>query len=515
MPGSSFWGDKLVEAVKNGSVPESRVTDMAVRYVYRSFPAFGWTAVLTLCRIIAAWYQMGQDSGIPEPGVGMPLDLTKSHPIVDGRNATSKQVLLDGAIEGHVLLKNTNHALPLKKPRFLSLFGYSAKVPDQNDFTNVPNAPWVFGTEAANGTDTALGFGGADVVNPLSIAPNGTLFSAGGSGANSQTVVSSPYDAITQQAWEDDTQMFWDFTTNDPSINAASDACLVFANVWASESFDRPALQDAYTDALVTNVANKCNNTIVIVHNAGARVVDPWIDHPNVTALIFAHLPGQYSGRALVSLLYGKSNPSGKLPYTVAKSASDYGGAADPAQPAGKYANFPQANFSEGVFIDYRHFDANNITPRFEFGYGLSYTTFGYANLSIVKNANSNPRFFAEYPAGAVRQGGQADLWDELVTVTADVSNTGSMGGAEVAQLYVTLPGVGDDSAIPIRQLRGFDKTYVQVKKKASVSFALTRRDLSIWDTVAQKWLLQAGTYTVGVGASSRDLPLLGSFSIP
>ncbi|CAK7209782.1 hypothetical protein SBRCBS47491_000557 [Sporothrix bragantina] len=501
MPNSVYWGDSLVQAVQNGTVPESRVTDMAVR-------------------IVAAWYQMGQDTAFPSPGFGMPADLTKPHPIVEGRSTDDRQTLLDGAIEGHVLLKNSNNALPLKTPRFLSIFGYSARAAAQNDYSPGGISPWTFGTEAANSSDTLYGFVGDPNPTPLGIAPNGTLFSGGGSGANSQTLVSAPFDAIQQKAWDDGTQLFWDFTSQDPSVNAVSDACIVFGNAWASESFDRPSLQDDYTDQLIQNVASKCNNTIVVFHNAGVRLVDSWIDHPNVTALIFAHLPGQYSGQALVSLLYGESNPSGKLPYTVAKQASDYGTVVDPDLPSGIFAEFPQANFTEGVFIDYRHFDANNITPRYEFGYGLSYTTFGYSNLQISKStpvSENETNLFAKYPAGAVQQGGQVDLWDQLVTVTADVTNAGGVEGAEVAQLYVSLPGAGPSGnlSIPIRQLRGFEKTQLGVGETATATFALTRRDLSYWDVGAQKWLLPEGNYTVSVGSSSRDFPLVGSFTIP
>jgi beta-glucosidase len=133
---------------------------------------------------------------------------------------------------------------------------------------------------------------------------------------------------------------------------------------------------DDYSDALVENVADSCRNTIVIIHNAGIRLVDQWIEHPNITAVVFAHLPGQDSGRALVQLLYGYQPFSGRLPYAVGKNESDYPNAGQPSQPEGIYEFFPQSNFSEGGYIDYNHFDLNNITPRFEFGFGLSFTTF-------------------------------------------------------------------------------------------------------------------------------------------
>jgi beta-glucosidase len=349
-----------------------------------------------------------------------------------------------------------------------------------------------------------LFFGVNDSLTP--IAFNGTIYSGGGSGATSQSLTISPFDAIVQQAYDDDTALFWDFANIKPTVDASSDACLVFGNAFATEGHDRPASYESYTDTLINNVATRCNNTIVIFHNAGIRLVDEFVDHPNVTGLIFAHLPGQASGKALLSLLYGQSNPSGKLPYTLARNESDYV-VLGPDQPEGIFSMFPQSNFTEGVFVDYRHFDAKNITPRYEFGFGLSYTTFNYSNLSVQKVSNAT---FSQYPTGAVVEGGQADLWDVLVKVSADVKNTGAVDGAEVAQLYVGIPSAG----APVKQLRGFEKPFINTTQTATVNFKLTRRDLSVWDTVAQKWSLLQGNYTISVGSSSRNLPLVGTVAI-
>jgi beta-glucosidase len=484
--GSQFWADELSKSVKNGSVPESRITDMATR-------------------IIASWYQMGQDQDFPEPGIGMPADLTKPHKIVDARNESSRSILFDGAVEGHVLLKNKNNALPLKSPRLLSIYGFSAKAPDHNNIA-AGQGSWALGAESYGLEEILSGFAFGEVREHSAIAINGTIVSGGGSGATSQSRIISPLDAITQQAYEDDTALFWDLVSGTPQVNPASDACLVIVNAFASEGFDRPNLHDDYTDGLIKNVADQCNNTIVVFHNAGIRLVDQWIDHANVTALIFAHLPGQDSGKALVSILYGKSNPSGKLPYTVARNESDYGELQSPDLPEGIFAEFPQSNFTETVFVDYRHFDANNIEPRFEFGFGLSYTTFEYSNLAINTTSDDT----AEFPSKGVAEGGPADLWDVIARVTADVANTGQVGGAEVAQLYVGVPGDGT----PVRQLRGFEKPFVNASETASVAFELTRRDLSVWDVVAQAWRLQRGEYGVWVGGSSRDLKLEGKLTI-
>jgi beta-glucosidase len=103
-------------------------------------------------------------------------------------------------------------------------------------------------------------------------------------------------------------------------VTNSTDACLVFINAYATEALDRIGTHDDYSDTLVKNVASQCSNTIVVIHNAGVRLVDQFVDHPNVTAIIYGHLPGQDSGRAIVSLLYGDENFSSKLPYTVART---------------------------------------------------------------------------------------------------------------------------------------------------------------------------------------------------
>lgn len=436
----------------------------------------------------------------------MPQSLTSPHTIVDARNSSFKQTLLDGAIEGHVLVKNSNNALPLNKPKMLSVFGYSATQPGQYNAEPAGGSVWTYGAEATDPLVVIEGFAGNLTYPYPDIAINGTLFCGGGSGANSAALGNAPMDALLQQAFDDDTALFWDFKSSTPNIDGASDACLVFGNAWASEGSDRPGLHDDYTDGLIKYVASRCNNTIVVFHNAGVRLVDQFVDLENVTALIFAHLPGQESGRALISLLYGQSNSWGRLPYTVARNESDYGDLLKPALGEGEFGLFPQANFTEGVFIDYRHFDAQNITPRYEFGFGLSYTTFSYSNLSITPNSTANTSL---YPTGPIVQGGHTDLWDSLISVAVDIQNTGNTSGTEVAQLYLQVP----ETDRP-RVLRGFDKPSINATQTATASFELTRRDLSVWDTTAQKWSLLRGTYTVLVGASSRNLLLNGTFTI-
>jgi beta-glucosidase len=257
----------------------------------------------------------------------------------------------------------------------------------------------------------------------------------------------------------------------------------------ATEGWDRDGLHDDFSDGLILNVASKCSNTIVVIHNAGIRLVDQWIEHPNITGVIMAHLPGQESGQALVKILYGEVSPSGKLPYTLAKNESDYNAYLPCMAEPGDL--FPQCNYTEGVYIDYRDFDAKNITPRYEFGFGMSYSTFEYSSLVSEGPTGTNPT-----------------LWSNVAKVQVTVTNTGSLEAAEVAQLYLGIPNS------PPKQLRGFEKMLLCRQESGIAKFNLTRRDISVWDVEAQDWIVQKGRYNIYVGASSRDIRLTGVFEV-
>lgn len=247
------------------------------------------------------------------------------------------------------------------------------------------------------------------------------------------------------------------------------------------------------------NVASKCANTVVVIHAAGTRLVDLWIDHPNVTATVIAHLPGQDSGPALVKLLYGEASFSGKLPYTIARNESDYGSVLEPCGRGPPNASDPQCDFDEGSYLDYRAFDAKGIKPRFEFGFGLGYTTFGFSDLKL------------SFSKGKLSSGSIGDgeaKWDAAATASTTLTNTGSRAGYEVAQLYVSIP----DS--PPRQLRGFDKVWLEPGERKTVQFSLTKLDFAVWDVVKQGWVIQEGKYKVFIGSSSRDLPLSKGFEV-
>ncbi|KAJ4348848.1 uncharacterized protein N0V89_010227 [Didymosphaeria variabile] len=462
MPDGGYWGKNLTEAVNNGSVSAERLDDMATR-------------------ILASWYQLKQDEDYPAVGVysntvkHQPIEVQDDHP----------ELIREIGSAGTVLVKNVNNTLPLKNPKFLSVYGYDA---------TVKSTPW----------ENPSRFGGGYEVNFGWNILNGTMITGGGSGSNTPSYVISPFHAISDRIAKNRGTIRWDFDSENPYppyVNA--EAAIVFVNAYASESFDRTTLTDEFSDKLIQNVAANNTNTIVVIHSAGIRTVDAWISHPNITAVLFAGLPGQESGNSLVDILYGDVAPSGKLPYTIAKQEEDYGALLNSSV---SFDYFPQDDFEEGVYIDYRAFDKNGIEPRFEFGFGLTYTTFEYGALEIGGVENGTK----EYPdeGVAIVQGGHPELWEEVLTVMANVTNTGDVVAAEVAQLYV---GIAD---APVRQLRGFQKVHVEPGKTEAVEFQLTRRDLSIWDVVAQQWKLQKGEYGVWVGASSRDLRLNGTFTI-
>ncbi|PWY75478.1 beta-glucosidase [Aspergillus heteromorphus CBS 117.55] len=497
MPDSTYWDNGTLSlAVQNGSLSSTRLDDMATR-------------------IVTAWYKYAE---LENPGFGMPVSLLAPHELVDARDPDSKPAILQEAVEGHVLVKNTNNALPLQGPKLLSLFGYDAIAAARNTMDDLSFSLWSMALDNTlsypNGTavvpselDEIFLSSSSPYNSGPGVALNGTMISGGGSGSSTPSYIDAPFDAFQRQAYEDNTFLAWDFASQDPLVNQGSEACIVFINEAAAEGWDRPYLADSYSDTLVENVAGQCNNTMVVIHNAGIRLVDRWIDHPNITAVIYAHLPGQDSGRALVEVMYGKQSPSGRLPYTVAKNESDYGALLNPTISAGTQdLYYPQSNFSEGVYIDYKAFEAKNITPRYEFGYGITYTTFSYSDLTISLNHTANTSYIP--PGTTIAEGGLPSLWDIIATVTCTISNTGSVAAAEVAQLYLGIPGG------PAKVLRGFEKQLIHPGNNTHVSFDLTRRDLSTWDVEKQSWGLQAGSYAVYVGKSVLDIQLTGTLTI-
>ncbi len=265
------------------------------------------------------------------------------------------------------------------------------------------------------------------------------------------------------------------------AAQAATDA-IVFVSAPEGEESDLTTLDLSSTDeTMIADVAAANPHTIVVI-NSGSPVVMPWLN--SVAAVFENWYGGQETGAAVAALIFGKVNPSGKLPVTFPASLSQV--------PAQTQAQWPGTStgvtYSEGVNIGYRWYQSQNITPLFPFGFGLSYTSFSFSNLSV----------------GAFNSNGVA-------TVTAKVTNTGSVAGADVAQMYVGDPAASQD---PPKQLKGFQRVSLTPGQSATVSFPLTIHDLASWSPAGNAWQAQAGTYSIFVGDSSASLPLSGSTSL-
>ncbi|KAJ5683695.1 uncharacterized protein N7477_000040 [Penicillium maclennaniae] len=387
-------------------------------------------------RILAAWYLLDQDKGYPEVAFSSWDGGNASVDVTDDHGSVVRKVARDSII----LLKNEGKTLPITNPKSLAVIGSDAIVN--------PDGP------------NACSDRGCD---------NGTLAMGWGSGTAQFPYLAGPLHAILLQSQKTATKVIQsttDDTTAAAKAAAAAATAVVFINSDSGEG-------------------------------VGPVILETILAQPNVKAILWAGLPGQESGNALVDVMYGAVSPSGKLPYTIAKQRSDYGTG---------WVNAEVDNFAEGLFIDYRHFDETGLVPRYEFGFGLSYTTFAYSAIGIRVSATAGPS------TGTVIPGGPSELFESVGTISALVHNSGSVTGSEVAQLYIGLP----DSApwTPPKQLRGFQKLKLAAGQSTLASFELTRRDLSYWNVAKQEWVVPSGTFKVYVGSSSRDIRLQGTFTV-
>ncbi|KAG6366974.1 hypothetical protein INS49_001155 [Diaporthe citri] len=355
------------------------------------------------------------------------------------------------ASESVVLLKNTNNALPLKDKTSISIFGTHA-------------APRYVGA------NTAL-----SVYDGEPSTMQGHMATVGGSAMGSLAYVTTPVQLFVQRAAADGFMLRW--WLNDTVSETSS-------GMAGGEGADRTELYNTEQDTLVTAAAENCNNT-----------------NENVTGVLYAGALGQESGNAIDDVLFGSVNPSGRLVHTIAKNESDYN--PDTIISDGEL----ELNFTDGNFIDYKYFDQYNITPRYEYGYGLSYTTCNYSETVSVESNNLK----SGYATGDRAIGGREDLWDIVATAKTSINNTGSVAGAEVAQLYISFPAAAGE---PVRQLRGFDKTTIQPGEGVDVTFDLPRRDLSVWGVAGQEWEVVKGEYTLYIGASSRDFKATATLTV-
>ncbi|RDW75868.1 hypothetical protein BP5796_06689 [Coleophoma crateriformis] len=474
---STLWAQDIILAgLKNGSVSQERLDDMAIRNVM-------------------AWYYAGLDS-VKQPSLAdnrMYRDVRANH----------SKIIREVGAAAISLLKNVNGALPLKAPHTMAIFGANAGPvaggPNVGFSINgsYPTYPGHLATSTGSGTATLPYLMTPYEVLNMRAMTEGTMFSW--IMADTWTQPTGAFAPIEQYLGNASMAWFFGGGTNQnvtiPMYASNTEVCIVFINAWSGEGSDRVELRNEDQDALILEVASYCNNTIVVVTTVGPRIVSAWSSHENVTAILYSGLLGQNSGLSIVDVLYGDVNPSGRLVHTLAASEDDY--------PARVCAT-QQCEFSEGNLIDYKWFDAKNITPSYPFGHGLSYTSFSYSALDITQTLVLNNT----YATAPVTQGGRADLWDQFFNVSITIANSGAVDGHEVVQLYISFPAEAEQ---PLRQLRGFERVLVQSGAEQRVTFEVRRRDVSYWDVVAQEWAVASGLYTFAVGASSRDLRVTGT----
>ena len=269
-------------------------------------------------------------------------------------------------------------------------------------------------------------------------------------------------------------------------IAADADVALVFAGTneeHETEGRDRPDMELPGAQVeLIKAVAGANNNTVVVLDNGSPLAMIGWID--SVVAVVEAWFPGQECGNAIADVLFGDVNPSGKLPMTFPKKLED--------NPA--YGHYPGRNgrveYAEGVFVGYRHYDTKNVEPLFPFGYGLSYTTFGYDNLEVPPEMRG----------------------DQPIRITVDITNAGKMAGKEVVQLYIR--DVDSSLERPLKELKGFQKVVLSEGKTKTVAFEIGIEDLSFYDPMKKRWIAEAGEFEVMVGSSSRDIRQHARFTL-
>ncbi|MEX2680132.1 MAG: beta-glucosidase [Candidatus Sigynarchaeota archaeon] len=276
--------------------------------------------------------------------------------------------------------------------------------------------------------------------------------------------------------------------TDDP---AGADVAIVVTgldhkSLGESESYDRTEFEiPASQSNLIKQTVAQVPRTVVVLVSGTPVGIEPWVD--SVPAIVQAWFAGQEAGNALASVLFGDVNPSGRMPFTVPKRLQD-----SPAHASAKnYPGIddedkgPTVEYAEGIYIGYRHFDKRGIEPRFPFGHGLSYTTFEWKNFRVE-------------PA-TVKKGWPIDVF-------VDVTNTGSRPGADVVQIYVE--DVESSVDRPPRELKGFEKVFVEPGKTRTVKITLDARALSFFDEKKNDWIAEPGTFKIHAGKSSRDIKL-------
>lgn len=441
-PGDFFYGERFKSAVTAGKIPESELNDH-VRRILRAEFAVGL-------------FEFPRQRSVVDPFAGLEV----------------ARKIEEGSI---VLLKNDRAALPLDATKIHTI----AVIGAHSDVGMISGA-------------------GSAQVDP----PGGNAIAPPGKGATHwQDQIwfpTSPLKAI--QARAPHAVVTYDPGTDAKAAAAAAkgaDVAVVFAYVWEGEDMDLADLSlPLHQDELIAQVAAANPHTIVVLET-GSPITMPWVDKP--AAILEAWYAGSDGANALGNVLFGSVNPSGKLPNTFPKSVADlphptlvkppaesqhFPASATPLQRAEGLPAF-KVEYDEGLKVGYKWYDAEKKAVLFPFGYGLSYTKYGYSGLKVTQG--------------------------KMVTATFTVANTGGRAGAEVAEVYASLPASAGE---PPKRLVGWSKVKLDAGEKKTVTVEIDRKYLSIFDEGKNGWSLVPGEYGILVGGSSQDLPLKATLTL-
>ncbi len=433
-PGIEYFGDKLKAAVQSGAVPQARLDDMVHRIV-RSMFAVGVIDNPPLPRRVT------------DPFVGKD----------DARHIESEAI---------VLLQNKNNILPLKpSTRKIVLIGAHADV-------------------------GVLSGGGSAQVD----SPGGNALDHKPGSAEWQHEIyfpSVPLRAVRELAAPGTDISFNPGTDPRSAAQAAkgADVVLFFADQWMSEGMDRPTLSLPRNQNAVIEAVSKANPNTIVILETGGPVTMPWA--PRVAGILASWFPGIGGAEAMADILFGRVNPSGKLPVTFPASDAQLphlkvAGLTSSTEMSGmngsvknqEEKNFPVDYNVEGMLVGYKWFEQKHEQPLFPFGFGLSYTTFAFSNLQVSADGKS---------------------------AHIDIRNTGQVAGDEVAQIYVTLPASAGE---PFHKLAGFKRVTLTPGASFTVSVDLNQLVLSTFSTDDNKWHRPTGDFHFQAGDSSATLPL-------
>ena len=538
MPAPQFYGPALQSAVQDGQVSMATLNQMVARILTEMFkfnefndpPTGSTSATVTTPANQEVSTEVAEDGTVLLKNTGgtLPLHATGGGTIAVIGPAASADPTDTGG--GSAYVTSTFHVTPLQGIQTAAGTGttvqYTAGLPTDTSLSPIPSSD-------LSPAYSSTGYGGT-YTGTLTAPETGTYvlafqnpgsYTATNLYLNDKEILSNPgtppvstYSVgVNLQAgqtytlqlsgggpsanlsWATPSDLAPDIAQAVAAAKSAATAVVVVSDDTESEAADRASLNlPSAQNELISAVAAANPHTVVVV-DAGAPVVMPWLSQ--VASVVDAWYPGESNGTALASVLFGQVDPSGHLPVTFPTDLSEV--------PAASPSQFPgvggQVQYSEGIDVGYRYYDASNQTPLFPFGYGLSYTNFHYSQLRIspqqVQDATSGPG------ATSCRCNGQGD---NLVTVSATVTNAGQVAGSDVAQLYLGDPGAAGE---PPRQLKGFQKVTLQPGQSTTVRFSLTGHDLSYWDDTASGWVVPDGRFDVHVGDSSAlaNLPLQGS----